>query len=141
MGNELKAWEYRYLWDYTNDDYFAKIRWVAEMRWQPNKGGAWGGGTDDNWDFRLAAIFHTADVIRYVGADILWQDAGWHDYLGDNDGPDFSQVNQYLAKSGVRLTVWWPLWYAEKQSRVLREHPDWGSAAFSALPSMFRARK
>ena len=26
MGNELKAWEYRYLWDYTNDDYFTKIR-------------------------------------------------------------------------------------------------------------------
>ncbi len=127
MGNQLKAWQYRYLWDYTNDDYFSKIRYAAEMRWQPGKEGEWGGGTDDNWDYRLSIMFHTADVIRYVGADILWQDAGWHDNLGDNDGPDFSEINRYLNKSGVRLAVWWPLWYAEKQSKVLREHPDWGS--------------
>lgn len=134
MGNELKAWQYRYLWDYTNDDYFTKIRYAAEMRDQPRKGGAWGGGTEDNWDFRLAAMLHTADVIRYVGADILWQDAGWHDYLGDNDAPDFAQVNQYLKKSGARLAVWWPLWYAEKQSKVLRDHPDWGSGRIFGTP-------
>ncbi len=134
MGNELKAWQYRYLWDYTNDDYFTKIRYAAEMRAQPQKGGAWGGGTDDNWDFRLAAMLHASDVIRYIGADILWQDAGWHDYLGDNDGPDFAQVNRYLKKSGVRLTVWWPLWYAEKQSKVLRDHPDWGSGRIFGTP-------
>ena len=127
MGNQLKTWQYRYLWDYTNDDYFSRIRYAAEMRWQPRKGGEWGGGTDDNWDYRLEAMFHTADLMHYLGADILWQDAGWHDYLGDNDGPDFLQVNQYLKKSGIRLTVWWPLWYAEKKSQVLREHPDWGS--------------
>jgi len=134
MGNELKAWQYRYLWDYTNEDYFTKIRYAAEMRTQPGKGSAWGGGTDDNWDFRLAAMLHTSDVIRYVGADILWQDAGWHDYLGDNDGPDFAQVNQYLWKSGVRLAVWWPLWYAEKQSKVLHDHPEWGSGRIFGTP-------
>jgi hypothetical protein len=127
MGNQLKTWQYKYLWDYTNDQYVSKIRYAAEMRWQPRKGFEWGGGTEDNWDYRLAAMFHTADLIRYVGADILWQDAGWHDYLGDNDGPDFLRVNEYLKKSGVGLTVWWPLWYAEKKSKVLRDHPDWGS--------------
>ena len=134
MGNELKAWQYRYLWDYTNEDYFAKIRYAAEMRAQPRKGGAWGGGTEDNWDFRLAAMLHTTDVIRYVGAEVLWQDAGWHDYLGDNDAPNFAQVNQYLKKSGARLAVWWPLWYAEKQSKVLRDHPDWGSGRIFGTP-------
>ena len=134
MGNQLKAWQYRYLWDYTNEDYFTKIRYAAEMRAQPGKGSAWGGGTDDNWDFRLAAMLHTSDVIRYVGADILWQDAGWHDYLGDNDGPDFAQVNQYLLKSGVRLAIWWPLWYAEKQSKVLHDHPEWGSGRIFGTP-------
>jgi hypothetical protein len=126
MGNELKAWQYRYLWDYTNNDYFSKIRYAAEMRWQPSKGFEWGGGTVDNWDYRLQAMFHTADLMHYLGADILWQDAGWHDYLGDNDGPDFMQVNRYLKKSGMRLAVWWPLWYAEKKSKVLKQHPDWG---------------
>jgi hypothetical protein len=126
MGNQLKDWQYRYLWDYTNDDYFSKIRYAAEMRWQPSKGFSWGGGTVDNWDYRLQAMFHTADLIHYVGADILWQDAGWHDYLGDNDGPDFMQVNEYLKKSGMRLAVWWPLWYAEKKSQILQKHPDWG---------------
>jgi hypothetical protein len=134
MGNELKAWQYRYLWDYTNNDYFAKIRFAAEMRSQPDKGGDWGSGTQDNWDYRQAAMLHAADVIRYVGADILWQDAGWHDYLGDNDGPDFAEVNRYLKKAGVRLAVWWPLWYAEKQSKELREHPDWGSGRIFGTP-------
>jgi hypothetical protein len=43
MGNELKAWQYRYLWDYTNEDYFTKIRYAAEMRTQPGKGTPWGG--------------------------------------------------------------------------------------------------
>ena len=127
MGNQLKNWQYQYLWDYTNDHYFGKIRYAAEMRWQPQKGGEWGGGTEDNWDFRMSAMFHAADVIRYVGADILWQDAGWHDNLGDNDGPDFREIQRYIAKSGVRLAVWWPLWYAERKSKVLREHPDWGT--------------
>ncbi len=134
MGNQLKAWQYRFLWNFTNDNYFAKIRYAAEMRWQPGKGSAWGGGTEDNWDYRLAAMFHTADVIRYVGADILWQDAGWHDYLGDNNGPDFAAVNSYLAKSGARLAVWWPLWYAEKQSKVVQEHPNWGAGGVFKEP-------
>lgn len=134
MGNELKNWQYAYLWDYTNNDYFGKIRFTSEMRMQPEKGGAWGGGTEDNWDFRMASVFHTADVIRYVGADILWQDAGWHDNLGDNDGPDFKMIQQYIGKSGVRLTVWWPLWYVDKQSKVHREHPDWGAGGIFEVP-------
>jgi len=127
MGNELKAWQYRYLWDHTKDDYFTRIRVSAELREQSGKGGAGGSGTQDNWDFRLMAVMHTMDVIRYLGADILWHDVGWHDYIGDNDGPDFTQVNQYLTKSGVRLALWWPLWFAEKQSQVARDHPDWGT--------------
>ena len=126
MGNQLKNWQYRYLWDYTNADYFAKIRYTAEMRWQAGKGTvSWGGGTVDNWDYRLAAHLHAIDVMRYVGADILWQDAGWHDHLGDNDGPDFGESNEYLAKYGMRLAVWWPLYLVERASRVVQQHPEW----------------
>lgn len=126
MGNVLKDWQYQYLWDYVNNNYFAKIRYSTEMQWQTGKDTvAWGGGTQDNWDFRLASQFHAIDVMRYVGADILWQDAGWHDHLGDNDGPDFSGTNRYLRKYGMRLAVWWPLYSVAKQSRVYQEHPDW----------------
>jgi hypothetical protein len=138
MGNQLKGWQYRYMWDFTSDAYFTKIRYLAEMRWEPGKGSEpWGGGTEDNWDFRLYTLFHTADVMGYVGADILWQDAGWHDYMGDNDGPDLLGVNRYLAKSRMRLAVWWPLWYASKHSKVAREHPEWGGPGLGLFKRPF----
>lgn len=126
MGNQLKDWQYRYLWDYTSDEYFGKIRFSAEMRWQAGKGDVdWGGGTQDNWDYRMSAFLHFIGVMRYVGADILWQDAGWHDRLGDNDGPDFAQVKKYLNKSGMGLALWWPLYSVSNKSRVYRRHPEW----------------
>jgi hypothetical protein len=130
MGNQLKSREYRYLWDDTSDEYFAKIRYAAEMRWQVGKGEvAWGGGTHDNWDFRMAALFHAADVMRFVSADILWQDAGWHDQVGDNDGPDFARLKHYLNKSGMGLAIRWPLYTVSDKSRVYREHPDWQTSS------------
>jgi Melibiase len=126
MGNELKDWQYRYLWDYTNNDYVGKIRYSAEMQWQVEKSSVdWGGGTQDNWDFRMATLFHTVDLMRYVGADILWQDAGWHDYLGDNDGPDFAQATKYMSKYGMGLAVWWPLYTVSEHSKIYHQHSDW----------------
>jgi len=126
MGNELKDWQYRYLWDFTNDDYFAKIRYMAEMQWQDKKSDVdWGGGTQDNWDFRMAAVFHTVDLMRYTGADVLWQDAGSHDLLGDNDGPAFGEAEKYMNKSGQGLAVWWPLYTVSVHSKVYRQHPEW----------------
>src|SRR5581483_6137822 len=126
MVNDLKDWQYEYLWDFTNDAYFARIRFGAEMRWQWGKGSvSWGGGTQDNWDYRMAAHLHAIDLMRSLGADVLWQDAGWHDHLGDNDGPDFELSNQYLQKSDMRLAVWWPLYSVARQSSVYQEHPEW----------------
>jgi hypothetical protein len=126
MGNQLKDWQYQYLWDYTNDAYFAKIRYQTEMQWQDQKSDVdWGGGTQDNWDFRMAAAFHTIDLMRYAGADILWQDAGWHDYLGDNDGPAFGEAKKYMNKYGLGLAVWWPLYTVSEHSKVYRQHPEW----------------
>lgn len=134
MGNMLKDWQYRYLWNHASSRYFAKIRYAAEMRVHPGRGSAWGGGTEDNWDYRMEEMFHTIDLMRYTGADILWQDAGWEDRLGDNHGPDFRAINQYLAKSGMGLAIWWPLQYAELGSKVLREHPDWGGGYVFGQP-------
>jgi hypothetical protein len=126
MGNQLKDWQYQYLWDYTDDAYFAKIRYQTEMQWQIEKSDVdWGGGTQDNWDFRMAAVFRTIDLMRYVGADILWQDAGWHDYLGDNDGPAFGEAKKYMNKYGLGLAVWWPLYTVSEHSKVYRQHPEW----------------
>lgn len=128
MGNELKRWQYAYLWDLTSDAYFARPRYLAEMRWEFGKRQImWGGGTQDNWDYRMASLFRAIAVMRQVGADVLWQDAGWHNHLGDNDGPDFAAVKQYLNKHGMQLAVWWPLYQVTEQSRVLREHRDWGT--------------
>lgn len=126
MGNQLKDWQYQYLWDYTDDAYFAKIRYQTEMQWQAEKSDVdWGGGTQDNWDFRMAVAFRTIDLMRYVGADILWQDAGWHDYLGDNDGPAFGEAKKYMNKYGLGLAVWWPLYSVSEHSKVYRQHPEW----------------
>ena len=126
MGNQLKAWQYRYLWDLTSDDYFAKIRYAVELRRRPGGKPIYGGGTEDNWDYRLAELFRSVDNIRYLGGDILWQDAGWHDLIGDNDGPDLGQVNRYLRKQGMRLAVWLPIYCTvQKESRVYQQHPDW----------------
>src|SRR5581483_1881268 len=72
-----------------------------------------------------ASLLHSIDVMRSVGADVLWQDAGWHDHLGDNDGPDFAAVQSYLKKSGMKLAIWWPLYSVSSASTVYREHPDW----------------
>jgi hypothetical protein len=126
MGNQLKDWQYQYLWDYTDNDYFARIRYQTEMQWQNEKSDVdWGGGTQDNWDFRMAAAFRAIDLMRSTGADILWQDAGWHDYLGDNDGPDFREAKKYMSKSGDGLAVWWPLYTVSEHSKVYRQHPEW----------------
>jgi len=126
MGNQLKDWQYEYLWDYTNDDYFPKIRYQTEMQWQVEKSEVdWGGGTQDNWDFRMATMSHTIDLMRYVGADIVWQDAGWHNYLGDNDGPAFGEAKKYMKKYGLGLAVWWPLYTVSEHSKVYRQHPEW----------------
>jgi hypothetical protein len=126
MGSQIKAWQYRYLWDYTRDGYFAKIRYAVELRMRPGLGNFfYGGGTQDNWDFRLAEIFRMVDILRYTGADILWQDAGWYDRIGDNDGPDLAGAKRYLAKHGMELTVWWPLYFVERESHAYQEHPEW----------------
>jgi len=40
-------------------------------------------------------------------------------------GPIWQKSTRYLRKYGMGLTVWWPLYSVEKESRVAREHPDW----------------
>lgn len=141
MGNQLKGWQYRYLWDYTNDNYFAKTRYLVEMRLGVGAD-AYSGGTQDNWDYRMATLLHATDVMRYVGADIVWQDAGWYDQLGDNDGPDFAAAKRYFNKQGMGLAVWFPLYLiASKRARVYRDHPEWRVVDETPLKILDTSRK
>jgi hypothetical protein len=123
MGNALLDWQYGYLWEYTNEDYFARTRWI--VRWT----GAWlgEGGTPsgDNWGRRLADDLHYADLMREAGGDVLWDDAGWYDKNGSWQAPEWRLTNEYLAKSGMKWLLWFPTFTATPTSRVGQEHPTW----------------
>ncbi len=131
MGNTLLDWQYRYLWDFTNDDYFARTRWAV------NWTGAWvgEGGTPsgDNWGRRLADDLRYVDLMREAGGDVLWDDAGWFDNYGTWRAPEWRLTNEYLAKYGMHWVLWFPTFLATPASRVGQEHPDWlvpGSLSF-----------
>jgi len=123
MGNVLLDWQYEHLWEFTNDDYFARTRWVT--RWT----GAWmgDGGTPsgDNWGRRMADDLRYVDLMREAGGDILWDDAGWYDRYGSWQAPEWRLTNDYLAKYGMRWVLWFPTFLATPTSRVGQEHPDW----------------
>ena len=63
--------------------------------------------------------------MRYVGADIYWRDYGWWDIAGDWNGPDFQETGRYLAKYGMRQTIYTIVYDAEQGSKVVTDHPDW----------------
>jgi len=123
MGNQLLDWQYEYLWDFTNPNYFAKTRWAVDWPspWAP------AGGTPcaENWGRRLALEFRYVDVLRETGGDILWDDAGWYDKWGSWTGPDWRPVNEYLAKHGMKWVLWYPTFLATPDSKIGQQHPEW----------------
>ena len=94
VGNQLLDWQYRYLWDLTNPDYFAKTRWAVD--WPAPWVGRGGTPSADNWGRRLALDLRYVDLLREAGGDILWDDAGWYDQWGSWNGPDWSR--DYLSQ-------------------------------------------
>ncbi|MCL5098316.1 MAG: hypothetical protein M1608_12480 [Candidatus Omnitrophica bacterium] len=123
-GNECLDWQYRYLWDYTRNDWFPAIRmqgfWPKGTSWGSN----WaGGGADFASTYRK--IFRVADLMRYCGADVYHRDWGWWDRAGDWNGPDFRSANVYLRKNGMGMLIYAFLYTVDPQSKVAREHPDW----------------
>lgn len=123
LGNLLLDWQYQYLWDYTNPDYFAKTRWAVDWPspWMPD------GGTPsaDNWGRRLALDMRYIDLMRETGGDILWDDAGWYDKWGSWAAPDWRRTTDYLKKYGMRWVLWYPTFLATPESVVAQRHPDW----------------
>lgn len=126
-GNECLDWQYQYLWDYTRDDWFAKVKvlgdWAGGTAWGlPST--PWTGG---DADFRsvFLKIFRVADLMRQIGGDIYHRDWGWWDRAGDWNGPDFLSTNIYLRKSGIGQLLYAFFYTVDPKSRVAVEHPDW----------------
>ncbi|MHB8865277.1 MAG: malectin domain-containing carbohydrate-binding protein [Pirellulaceae bacterium] len=120
MAASLYDWQYAYLWDYTNNDYYARSRCTAWWFYCSQN-------LQEQFTARLASLdMNTSDAMRTMGYEILWDDAGWSSYPGHGlppdaygsvfsqtyEGPDFSQTQQYLHKTGMR----WLLWFAGRPS-------------------------
>jgi hypothetical protein len=123
LGNQLLDWQYGYLWDFTNQEYFAKTRWAVD--WPDPWVGEGGTPSADNWGRRLALDLRYVDLLRETGTDILWDDAGWYDKWGTWNGPDWRRTNDYLHKHDMNWVLWYPTFLATPESAVAQQHPDW----------------
>jgi hypothetical protein len=123
LGNELLDWQYAYLWEFTNPEYFAKTRWAID--WPDPWVGAGGTPSADNWGRRLALDLRYVDLLRETGTDILWDDAGWYDKWGTWNGPLWRRTNDYLHKHDMRWVLWYPTFLATPESKVAQQHPGW----------------
>lgn len=115
MGGRVYDWQYEYLWDYTNDEYYALP--LSTTPW-------WGDSTNlqENFAGRLALDLKWPDMMREAGMQILWDDAGWSETAAPLDdwrdggyggiwkstqqGPDFSRTLRYLDKCGMKWVLW-----------------------------------
>ncbi len=123
LGNQLLDWQYAYLWEFTNPDYFAKTRWAVD--WPDPWVGEGGTPSADNWGRRLALDLRYVDLLRETGTDVLWDDAGWYDKWGTWNGPDWKRTNDYLGKHEMKWVLWYPTFLATPESKVAQRHPDW----------------
>jgi hypothetical protein len=123
LGNQLLDWQYAYLWDFTNPEYFAKTRWAVD--WPDPWVGDGGTPSADNWGRRLALDLRYVDLLRETGTDVLWDDAGWYDKWGTWNGPEWRRTNDYLRKHDMKWVLWYPTFLATRESKVAQEHPDW----------------
>lgn len=123
-------WQYTYMFDYTNNDYYARTRgivpWVFNSR-----------NLHEQFAFRLAGLDMQAVQLQEAGYEILWDDAGWSAYPGwppdsyqsvfenNYEGPDFRQSRRFFKKCGIG----WLLWFAGKPSIGLLESKEgsWGA--------------
>ncbi len=123
LGNQLLDWQYEYLWEFTNPEYFAKTRWAVD--WPDPWVGEGGTPSADNWGRRLALDLRYADLLRETGTDILWDDAGWYDRWGTWTAPDWKKTTDYLHKHDMGWALWYPTFLATPKSEVGQTHPNW----------------
>jgi len=111
MAVQSYDWQYRYLWDYTSIDYYARPKWAVPWTYCARN-------LQEQFAERLAYLDMNADIMRGVGFEMLWDDAGWSSFDGlppDNygsvfsptyEGPDFRQTRRYLDKMGMGWLAW-----------------------------------
>lgn len=104
-------WQYRYQWDYTNMDYYARPKWGVPWTYCAQN-------LQEQFAARLAFLDMDADLARQVGCEMLWDDAGWssHDSLPPDkyhsvfgpryEGPDFRLTRRYLDRMGIGWLAW-----------------------------------
>jgi hypothetical protein len=137
LGNQLLDWQYAYLWEFTNPEYFAKTRWAVD--WPEPWIGEGGTPSADNWGRRLALDLRYIDLLRETGTDILWDDAGWYDKWGTWNGPEWQRTTDYLRKHGMRWVLWYPTFLATPESKIAQQHPDWMIAGQETLEQSIAA--
>ena len=131
MGRRVYDWQYAYLWDYTNSDYYARTKWVTPWFFCSRN-------LQEQFAARLAGFDMDADLMRTMGMEMLWDDAGWSKYPGwpipDNysvvfspthEGPDFAETLRYLDKMDMK----WLLWMAGRPSEGIMDTKvgSWGN--------------
>ena len=131
MGRRVYDWQYQYLWDYTNSDYYARTKWVTPWFFCSRN-------LQEQFAARLAGLDMNADLMRTMGMEMLWDDAGWSKYPGwpiedsyavvfspTHEGPDFAETLRYLGK----MDMTWLLWMAGRPSAGLLDTKvgSWGN--------------
>lgn len=116
----LYDWQYAYMWDYTNTDYFAKVRSVSRWVFCSRN-------LHEQFVHRTSGLGMDAILCQRMGIDILWDDAGWSAcsewpedgygsvFKNNYEGPDFRLNQRFFAKCGIR----WLLWFAGKPTNGL----------------------
>ena len=129
----LYDWQYTYMWEYTQEDYYAKLRaqsldypWVYCSRI-----------LNEQFAYRLANMdMLSSKSLAEAGIDVNWDDAGWSSFPGWPDdsymtvfkntyeGPDHRLSTRYLEKLGMKRLIW----FAKKPSVRLLETKEgaWG---------------
>ncbi|MBI2300423.1 MAG: hypothetical protein HYU66_16030 [Armatimonadetes bacterium] len=130
LSARVYDWQYEYQWDYTNPDYYARPKWAVPWFYCSRN-------LQEQFAGRLAGLDMDADLMREIGFEMLWDDAGWSTFPGwpdDNygsvfrntyEGPDFAQTLRYLPKVDMR----WLLWFAGRPTSGVMDTKvgSWGN--------------
>ena len=131
---ELYDWQYRYMWDYTTSDYFAKTRAVCNAKYPWHLSGRL---LHEQFAYRLSCMNMIGiKMLNRVGYEVEWDDAGWSALNGwpadtysgtfqnNYEGPDHRISTRYFNKYGMKRL----LWFAGKPSYGLlsTKQGSWG---------------
>jgi len=112
MARRVYDWQYEYLWDYTNPEFYARPMWAVGWFFCSRN-------LQEQFTARLAALDMDADLMRTLGFEMLWDDAGWSKhpkwpiensystvFTHSYEGPDYAQTLRYLDKMGMKWLLW-----------------------------------